>query len=573
MRSLLVSCLAAGLLGVVAPAATTAQPARAPPPVSSLPVSPLPGMAAPARTPSAPSAPAGTEAPVVDPGARVALRAVAVEGVTVYPPDSFAAATRGLAGRDVSVADIDAARLAVLRRYRDDGYALTAVTAIVEPDGLLRLRVTEGRIAEVRLDGDIGPAGAQVLRFLTPLIELKVIDVASLERALLLAGDVPGVSLAAILRASTENPGALTLVAQVSRNAFSGQISADNRAFANVGPIQLLGVLDANSFSEYGELTQLQLYRTPNGAQIFGQASLQAFLGGSGLRLRLTAGRGVSRPTGTFRLIDYTGTTTLAGVELAYPLIRARRQTLNLTAAAEAIEAEVRQSAAPTRDSLRVVRLGMDWAVSDTLAGDERGAVNGLTLRFAQGLSGLGASRPGDPLASRAGAEPAFRKLSFDASRNQTLLLIGEGSSLALQATLAGQWTRDALPPAEKFLLGGSRLARGFYYGQVTGDSALAASMELQLNGATELELFGDRREWSGQLYAFSDWGQTWETPKTDRGHVLRSVGVGLRITPGPRLETGIELVHRLTRYPAGGGPGVAALPATAVFWHVLARF
>ena len=108
---------------------------------------------------------------------------------------------------------IDAARQAILRRYRADGYVLTTVSAKLEANGRLRFVVTEGRIASVKLDGDIGPAGTQVLRFLNRLTEQQPIDSVTLERYLLLAQDVPGGSLRAVLEPSSDQPGALNLIA------------------------------------------------------------------------------------------------------------------------------------------------------------------------------------------------------------------------------------------------------------------------------------------------------------------------------------------------------------------------
>ena len=572
MRTSRAIFIAAVLIGAATAAPSLAQSSPPRPPA---PATPLPGIAPPSAPGLAPAAPAAPEedADGAMPDVRILIRRVAIEGMTVYAADDFADLVAGLAGETVAVAAIDAARLAVLRRYRNDGFALTAVTAIVEPDGLLRLRVTEGRIAAVRLDGDTGSAGVQVLRFLERLTLKQVIDTATLERALLLAGDVPGISLSAVLRPSAEEPGALTLVAQVTRQAITGQITADNRAFRNVGPEQLLGVADFNSFSEYGEHTQLQLYRTLNGAQVFGQATLDSFIGGSGLRIRLYAGHGVSTPTGSFRSIEYRGTTSLFGTELSYPLIRSRRQTINLLGAFDVIEATVSQTGPPSRDALRVLRLGADYAVSDLIAGDTRSAVTTLSVRVGQGLTALGASRFDALLASRAGQQPGFRKFSADLSRTQTLLQPWDGAVLALQGVIAGQYTRDVLPSAEKFFLGGSRLSRGFYYGQVTGDNALAATLELQLNMVNEIDLFGASTEISTQFYAFYDWAQTWETPREDHGRRLRSAGIGLRFIPSPRFEIDVEAVRRLTRYPTGSGPGIAALPASGLYWRLLARF
>ena len=197
---------------------------------------------------------------------------------------------------------------------------------------MLRLRVTEGRIAEVKLDGDIGPAGKQVLRFLNRLTDKanQPINVAALERYLLLAQDVPGVTLRAVVEPSGDEPGAMNLIAQVSRKPVSGSASFDNRAFDQTGPVEGLLVLDLNSFSEFGERTEFTFYHTFPNSQNFGQASTEFFIGSSGLRLKVYGGRGSVNPDGVLGQGGYQGTTTVFGTQVTYPLIRSRQQTLNL---------------------------------------------------------------------------------------------------------------------------------------------------------------------------------------------------------------------------------------------------
>lgn len=571
MRSPSVLIILAVLAAAVPDMTASAQPAPVRVPA---PGSPLPAVSVPPTRVSTPAPPGPAEPDPTEEAAdiRVAIASVVVEGVTIYGNDNLVEPLAALVGDSISVAVIDAARLAILRRYREDGYALTAVSAIVEAGGVLRLRITEGRIAEVKLDGDIGPAGVQVLRFLKRLTEPAVIDTVTLERALLLAGDVPGVRLSAVLRPSASEPGALTLVAQVSRQAFAGQVSADNRAFSRVGPEQLLGVVDANSFTEYGEHSQVQIYRTLNGAQIFGQASIDSFIGDSGLRIRLYAGHGISRPTGSFRSIGYVGGTTLIGSELSYRIIRSRRQTINLLGNIDAVDASVDQTGQGSRDKLRIVRLGLEYVVSDFLLGNTLGGVSSLTMRASQGLAGFGASTPDGPV-SRTGQVPTFRKFAAELSRTQTLWQPWDGASVALQGIAAGQYTRDVLPSPEKFFLGGTRLARGFYYGEVTGDNAVATTVELQFNTINDIDAFGLHGEWSTQVYGFYDWAQTWATLAGEQGRRLSSVGMGVRLIPSNRIEIGLEAVHRLTRYPTGSGPGIAAAPPNAFYWRVLARF
>src|SRR5262249_28660795 len=155
---------------------------------------------------------------------------------------------------------------------------------------------------------------------------------------LLLAQDVPGVTLRAVLEPSTDQPGALNLIAQVSRKPVSGLASIDNRAFNETGPIELLGVLDLNSFTEYGEKTEFSFYHTFPNSENFGQASLETFIGGSGLKLKFYAGYGVTNPTGSLGAIGYQGLTTVFGTQVTYPVIRARQQTLNVYSAFDGIE-------------------------------------------------------------------------------------------------------------------------------------------------------------------------------------------------------------------------------------------
>ena len=293
----------------------------------------------------------------------VRVTEVAVEGVTAYPQAEIARLADGLIGPAVPLSQIDTARQAILQRYRADGYVLTTVSANLSAAGRLRFVVTEGHIASVKLDGDIGPAGTQVLRFLNRLTEKQPIDAVTLERYLLLAQDVPGVTLRAVLEPSADQPGALNLIAQVSRQAVSGLATVDNRAFSQTGPVEMLGLLDFNSFSEFGEKTEISYYHTFPNSQNFGQASTEVFAGSSGLKLRIYAGSGSALPTGTLSAIGYDGVTTVFGAMASYPVIRSRQQTLNVYLAFDGLESTIDTTATGVKavasyDSLRVLRGG-----------------------------------------------------------------------------------------------------------------------------------------------------------------------------------------------------------------------
>ncbi len=535
--------------------------------------------------PTPPSVAPGTNltqpvAPTATPSGSTPVRSTAVVGVTAFPPAQIEALTAGLIGPATPLSQIETARAAILSLYRSHGFVLTDVNAHVGANGDLRFNVIEGRIAAVKLSGDIGPAGVQVLRFLNHLTEQQPIDNATLERWLLLAQDVPGVTLHAVLQPSTDDPGALTLIAQVERQAINGLLTIDNRAFRQTGPQEGLAIIDLNSFTQLGEKTELSIYHTNGNTQNFGQASTEFFVGGSGLKIRLYGGYGEAYPSDFLRTIDYQGFTTTFGIAASYPLIRARQQTLNLVANLDAIETEIRTASGPTgqserasRDSLRVGRLGADYAVQDVLAGDGRPAVNYASLRLSQGLSFLGGTSDSNALPGRPNERVGFTKVVADLSRTQTLFSPWPGASVALKARLTGQVTADVLPPAEKFFMGGSDLNRGFYAGEVTGDNALAGSLELQLNTGWDFSVYGRPLPITAQFYVFYDRGETWENQSSDPSARLSSEGLGARFTITRYTEFDVEGVIRNTRLPSGTQGIVRPLKADAAYWRVLSRF
>ena len=565
--------LAALLGGLGGPALAQLPP---PPPAGSpLPrVEPLPPPAVSIPTLPAPEQPAK---PV--PAADVTVRGVAVEGVTAYKrAEILALAGPGLIGPAVPLARIEAARAAILRRYREDGYVLSGVSVNIDASGALRFLVTEGRIAEVKLSADIGPAGSRVLRFLQRLTEKTPIDEATLERYLLLAQSVPGVSLHAVLQPVPGDPGAMTLIAEVARAAISGLLTTDNYSSRYTGPIESLLVADANSFTSYGERTEVSLYHTWPNSQTFGQAASEFFIGDNGLKLRVYGGSGQTAPTGPLALEGYLGITNVFGTALTFPAIRARNETLDLYTSLDAIESEIGLLSNGTRarasfDSLRIARIGGDYARSDLLLGAGRGAVNEVSVRLSKGLAGLGASQDGAANLPRTGEAADFLKVDARISRSQTLFSPYEGASVALLGVVAGQFTNAIMPPAEEFYLGGLQYLRGYESGIITGDRVLTATIELDFNTSADLSAVSLPTPVPVQIYGFYDWGETWQHDAQSLSVRAASSGIGARVTATSYAEVDLLAAARLNRYPTGSGPTISALNAGTFLWRVLTRF
>ncbi|MDD2877793.1 MAG: ShlB/FhaC/HecB family hemolysin secretion/activation protein [Acidiphilium sp.] len=527
--------------------------------------------------------PLGQEGAV--PHAVVPVRSASVIGATAFPETAIDTAIGHLVGPMVSLASIEAARLRLVSLYRDHGFVLTAVSAEINSSGDLRFIVTEGHIVTVKLSHNIGPVGGLVLKFLDHLTHERPVREASLEHWLLLAEEIPGISVNAVLERNDAAPGALTLVAEVHRQIVSGLLTADNRGFRETGPAEGLAVVNLNSVTALGDQTQISIFHTAGSTNNFGQAAESFFVGSSGLRIGLYAGAGRAQPSGVLREIGYRSYLEVFGVNATYPLLLRRGDTLAAKLSLDGTQNLINTASGPgggeaatSSDSVRAVRFELNEAFTDDALGGDRVALTTASLQLSKGLSIFGASANGRVNAGRVGENLDFFKLDVAVERTQTLFSPWQGASVALQGGFGGQFTPDILPSSEAFYLGGSRITQGYYSGEVTGDNALYAAAELQLNTLVAFAALGRQLDLGTQFYGFYDYGETWQNDKLAPGETtnnarLASAGIGARFHLTGDLEFDLEAVHRFVTRLQPPGSGIAPLSGSAVYWGVLARY
>ena len=204
----------------------------------------LPGPAEPGverreRTLPAPRAvprldiPAGEVPGQAPPGAEevtLILDRLAIDGVTAYEAQELRPIYQDLLGRQVTLADIFAIAADITTRYRNDGFILSRalVPAQTIEDGIVRITVVEGSVGTVTIDDPDGrdDRTRRLLDTFGKRIQAaRPIDIDTLERYLLLANDLPGITAEGILTPSTDLLGASDLIIAVTRSSpkYSGR--------------------------------------------------------------------------------------------------------------------------------------------------------------------------------------------------------------------------------------------------------------------------------------------------------------------------------------------------------------
>ena len=499
--------------------------AQAPAGAIAPPSSPIQRMAPPQQPEVAPPEAAPPEAAPEEGGPPIHVTGVAIDGATVYPAAKLAALFAGIDGATVPRSQIAEAVRALQTKYRDDGYFLTVVRDTLEPGpsgDLLRVRVIEGYISDVKIDGEVGPVGVLVYDYLRHLTDRRPTRFGDVERYVLLAKEIPGITIRTILRPARDEPGAVELVAQIQKKSVDLLVTDDNRGPRTAGPNEMLVGVSANSFTSLGERTQIYVYDTPFDAeQVFGQLSYETFIGSQGLKFRIYGGYGTSTPGNILANTGYHSNLLLAGGSFEYPLLLSRSLSLSLKAALDFSQSQIALLGNDgllnplSKIRLRVLRLGELLTVQDDLLGSGRSAADTVDVTVHRGLPQLVGSKNTDPYTPRPLERNDFYKLTGELVRVQNLF-VWSTYSVALKTALTGQWTPAILPPTEKLQLGGEQYGRGFYSGEISGDKAAAGTIEPQLNQTLDGQLFGHAYHFGLQYYAFFDIAQIWSNTPAD---------------------------------------------------------
>lgn len=481
-------------------------------------------------------------APPTGGAVRFVLQGVVVEAATIYPEDKLQEQFRPLFGKLVALADIWRVAREIERIYRDDGWFLTRVIVPAQTisNGRVHLRVVEGFVEEVRIEGKVGDVSTLIEETLRPVLQQRPLALPTLERALLLINDIPGITASGLLRPAAQQLGAAELVVVAERKEFDASVVVDNFGDDFTGRWQLASSLASNAWTRFGERVGVIGFITDPTAdrnQWVGQVASSWRFGGDGLALDTVYSYGRSTPGGDVRDFDFDSRTTLIGAGFVYPFWRGRLFSLLGRVGVESIvtrtegDEDFFADGEFSRDKLRVLSVAGEIEVRDPLNG-----ANSIAAGVRQGLPILDATKRSDENKSRADGTGQATVLRASITRTQALPL-----NLSLYTSLAGQYAFAQLLANEQFTLGGTRFGRGYDFDQLSGDDGIGGTAELRYSLSLNLPYLE-----AIQLFGFFEGGQVWnggEVPDDS----LASTGAGIRIFPIGKVLLELQVAQPLT--------------------------
>jgi hemolysin activation/secretion protein len=425
----------------------------------------------------------------------------------------------------------------ITAKYGKDGYVLSR--AVVPPQELspggatVHIQIVEGYIDRVEWPAALTRYHDFFSYYTEQILADRPTNIRTLERYLLLAGDLPGLKFKSSLKASTTTPGAATLLVEVVEKPVDLLGRVDNRGTVRQGPLEYLGSVTLNNWLGIHEAFNFTYAGVPKTEE------LQYFYGQYRQVLTpegLTAFFDVSKSNGSplqaaLQVAGLRQNESILEGGLTYPFIRQRELNLSATALyfssndqsdilnLNVINSDVR---------LRGVRFRVNFDAADSWAG-----IDQLLFVATHGFQGLGASASGIGLIPPS-APLDYTKFEATFTRLQSL-----PSQFSFLAAAYGQWALNPLfmQSPEPCGYGGRVFGRAFDPSQMISDSCAEALGELRwdvpmgVKYLNQMQFYGYADfGWLHNLNALPVLGSNGTLPATSSTAQGASAGGGLRV-------------------------------------------
>jgi hemolysin activation/secretion protein len=456
------------------------------------------------------------------------LRSITVRGAVTVPSSTLEQAWAAQLNKRISLADLYAIAERIDEIYQKAGYFSWAVVPEQNfRSGNVVIVLYESYVRQVTINSAIPDIERRLKPYIDRIVAMRPIRIKEAERVLLLMSDLGGLTIeGTFIRPETPSAGG-DLKLDIGFKRAGANAIVDNLGSDAVGPYQLTGTGTFNDALRLFDVANIAVVTIPDSPEElkFVLASHDVPIGYDGLHVGYSVGYVSSQPGADLKPLDLDIASTFGSAYANYPLLRTidhslfGRLELNFKSNSLALGGETQ-----TDEDLR-------WlAASLKYVGElENGAVT-LTGTFGQGLDGLGASSSTDPLAPRPGVPDDYRYFRAD------LDLSKEIASLAVaHLRVAAQYAPTAVPSSVQLVLGGDPYGLAFDGSAASGDSGIAASLELGRN----IELSEALPVSNLNVFAFVDYGAVWnhEIGVEYSEAELGSAGIGARAAFGEHLN------------------------------------
>jgi hemolysin activation/secretion protein len=497
--------------------------------------------------PGAPAPPLGPPPPAVAPTEdtaslsarlRVAVRRFEFTGNTVIGTEELERVAVPYTGRTISSEELLELRDKLTLHYVERGYISSGAVIPDQDvvDGVIQVRIVEGRLSEIEVTGLDHLDPEYVTRRIDPETEIPL-NIQSLQSRLLVLQQSPAIDRLNAELAPSHRPGESVLRVAVTEAAPAfAAIGISNDQPVSTGSTQAWIALGSRNLTGSADSLSFATGAT-EGAENFNlgyAVPLNRRDTTLGLFYDRTSGSVVEEP---FDVLDIESKTVNYGATLTHPLLRTPNRQLSMGLGIYLRTNETKMlgvsfpfvpGAQDGVTDVTVLRFSQEWV------GRERDRVIAARSTFSWGLDAGGATK---------GTQPDGQFFAW-LGQFQWIERFGEQGYQAIVRADA-QFADQRLLALEQFAIGGVRTVRGYRENQLIRDDALVLSAEVRVPlGEPDTALH------TLQLGVFGDYGKGWNRGASRESRYLASVGIALRWLPERNWFGDLQWGYRLKDVP-----------------------
>lgn len=394
------------------------------------------------------------------------VRTYHVTGQDVFSQDQLLPLLAPFTNQELTFTDLQQAADCVTKYFRSQGYLMTQayIPAQEINNADVEISVLVGRYGDIIVKNNSTLVDDNAIKSqITALRTGDYITSASLERAVLLAGDLMGVKAkVSLARGKMVGTSDVVIEAVDRGHRVNSSLSSNNWGNRFTGSNQVNADVLVASPAHRGDSLNISATSTGSGLKTGGVTYRMPVRDGSNITVSYSK---VHYQLGEeFANADAYGTAHTSHVDWSYALRRSRNNNLGFQLGYDHKRME---------DNFAGINTGKSSnAVSLTLAGDSvddwgGGGANSYNLGWRQG--NISGQSNGNSLSGN------WQKTSYSLNRQQQI-----NSRLSLQLLLSGQFANTNLDSSEKFSLGGANAVRAYPSGEGSGDEGWLFTSELR---------------------------------------------------------------------------------------------
>jgi hemolysin activation/secretion protein len=398
-----------------------------------------------------------------------------ISGEPPLPAAELLALLQSEAGREFTLDRLNELAGTITRHLRQQGYlvAFAYIPAQDVKDGIVEIAVVPGKYGQIKVNGE-GVDSDRLRRLFFAVKPGALITREPLERALLLAGDLSGLSIKATLTPG-EAAGTADLVLAVSRtDKVSGLFYADNWGNRYSGQIRSGVQITVNNPGGNGDQLNLGGLLTESSRMNDYNLGYQLPFGYDGARLSLSHSRVHYTLGEEFADLGANGQAVTDQLALSYPLLRSRSGSLTGTLGYEhkRLHDDITTVDTYSRKTSGLWNLGLSGDFSDNWLG---GGANRFSLTQVWGRLTIDDADTTASDAATANTAGHFNKTVLSFQRQQS---VAENLNFIFNVT--GQLADKNLDSSEKLYLGGADGVRAYPQGEAAGDQGYRLNGEFR---------------------------------------------------------------------------------------------